>query len=78
MPRWNRSVFVQVVEVEVEQPRGFVGILFVEWHEAIAEVEGYGCGVGIDGDEAAAGLVVGSEVALDEIEQRTSDIHTFC
>ena len=71
-------VFVQVVEVEVEQPRGFVGILFVEWHEAIAEVEGYGCGVGIDGDEAAAGLVVGCEVALDEIEQRTSDIHTFC
>ena len=73
-----RSIFIQVVEVEVEQPCGFVGILFVEWHEAIAEVEGYGCGVGIDGDEAAAGLVVGSEVALDEIEQRTSDIHTFC
>ena len=40
-----RSIFVQVVEVEVEQPRGFVGILFVEWHEAIAEVEGYGCGI---------------------------------
>lgn len=76
---WGGSlVFVQVVEVELEQPRGFVGILFVEWHEAIAEVEGYGCGIGIDGDEAAAGLVVGCEVALDEIEQRTSDIHTFC
>lgn len=73
-----RSIFIQVVEVEVEQPRGFVGILFVEWHEAIAEVEGYGCGVGIDGDEAAAGLVVGGEVKFNEFQQRTSDIHTFC
>ena len=36
-------VFVQVVEVEVEQLRGFVGILFVEWHEAIAEVDVSDC-----------------------------------
>ena len=42
---FERSIFIPVVEVEVEQPRGFVGILFVEWHEAIAEVEGYGCGI---------------------------------
>ena len=72
-----RSIFVQVVEVEVEQPRGFVGIFFVEWHEAIAEVEGYGCGVGIDGDEAAAGLVVGGEVKFNEFQQHTSDIHAL-
>ena len=72
-----RSIFVQVVEVEVEQPRGFVGILFVEWHEAIAEVEGYGCGIGIDGDEAAASLVVGYKIMFDEVKQQASNVHTL-
>ena len=43
-------VFVQVVEVEVEQPRRFVGILVVEWHEAVAEIERNGGSVCINRD----------------------------
>ena len=61
-------VLVQIVEVEIKQSCRFVGILIVEGDEAIAEVERNGCGVGIDGNETAPGLVVGSKVALDEAQ----------
>ena len=46
-------VLVQFVEVEVEQSRRLVGILVVEWHETVTEIERDGCGVGIDGYETA-------------------------
>ena len=70
-------VFVQVVKVEVEQSRRLVGILVVEWHEAVAEIEGYGCGVGIDRDETATSLVVGGEIEFDESQQHATDVHAF-
>ena len=70
-------VFVQVVEVEVEQPRRFVGILVVEWHEAVAEIERNGGSVCINRDETAARLIVGGEVEFDESQQHATDVHAF-
>lgn len=70
-------VFVQIVEVEVEQSRRLVGILVVERDETVAEIEWNGCGVCIDRYESAACLVVDGEVELDESQQHAADIHAF-
>ena len=45
-------VFVQVVEVEIEQTCRLFNVLVIQRYEAVLEIERNGCSVGIDGDEA--------------------------
>ena len=64
----GRLVYVgDVVEVEVEEAGFGSLVLDGEGDEVLLEVEGDGGGVGVDGEEAAAGFVVGEEIAFDGI-----------
>ena len=72
-----KLIFVQVVKVEVEQSCRLINILVIQGDKTISKIKWNGGCVGIDGDESAASLVVGSEVALNKIEDSLTDSITF-
>ena len=56
-----------VVEVEVEEAGFRPFVLHRQRHELLLQIKRNGGGVSVHGQEAAAGLVVGEEKALDEV-----------
>ena len=59
-----------VVEVEVEEAGFRPFILHRQRHELLLQIKRNGGGVSVHGQEAAAGLVVGEEKALDSSYQK--------
>lgn len=72
-----KLIFVQVVKVEVEQSCRLINILVIQGDKTISKIKWNGGCVGIDGDESAASLVVGSEITLNKVKQCTSNILAF-
>ena len=66
-----------VVEVEVKQAGFRPFVLHRKRHEFLLQIKRNGGGVSVHGQEAASGLVVGEEKALDEVYQELSDVLSF-
>ena len=66
-----------VVKVEVKQACFRPFVFHRKRHELLLQIKRNGGGISVNGKEAAAGLIVGEEEALDEVYQELSDVLSF-